>query len=68
MYKMSIAFYPISAEFTWRHLGKGAVLVSVLSAIGAVIVAVLIYHEKVTSYQLIGPVLGIAAILMSSCG
>ncbi|GCE17297.1 hypothetical protein [Dictyobacter kobayashii] len=47
---------------TGAELGKGAVLFSVLSAIGAVIVAVLIYHEKVSTYQLIGLVLGIAAI------
>ncbi|GCE06277.1 SMR family transporter [Dictyobacter aurantiacus] len=51
---------------TGAELGKGAVLFSVLSAIGAVIVAVLLYHEKVTSYQLIGLVLGIAAIAFLS--
>ena len=51
---------------TGAELGKGAVLFSVLSAIGAVIVAVLLYHEKVTGYQLIGLVLGIAAIAFLS--
>ncbi|GCF08082.1 hypothetical protein [Dictyobacter arantiisoli] len=51
---------------TGAELGKGAVLFSVLSAIGAVIVAVLIYHEKVSTYQIIGLVLGVAAIAFLS--
>ncbi|GHO88320.1 SMR family transporter [Dictyobacter formicarum] len=51
---------------TGAELGKGAVLFSVLSAIGAVIVAILIYHEKVSTYQFIGLILGIAAIAFLS--
>jgi multidrug transporter EmrE-like cation transporter len=51
---------------TGAELGKGAILFSVLSAIGAVAVAILIYHEKVTTYQLIGLALGIAAICFLS--
>jgi multidrug transporter EmrE-like cation transporter len=44
------------------ELGKGAVLFSVLSGIGAVLIGVLVYHEKTTPWQIIGLILGIAAI------
>src|SRR5579875_3007725 len=43
---------------TGAELGKGAVLFSVLSAIGAVIVAIFFYHEKATPYQYLGLLLG----------
>ncbi|GAC1391016.1 MAG: hypothetical protein NVS4B11_14900 [Ktedonobacteraceae bacterium] len=43
-----------------------AVLFSVLSAIGAVLIGVLAYHEKTTPYQIVGLVLGIAAIAFLS--
>jgi multidrug transporter EmrE-like cation transporter len=63
----------IAANTAWlislrsgAELGRGAVLFSVLSAIGAVIVAILLYHEKVTPYQYIGLLLGIAAIVLLS--
>src|SRR5579859_2134819 len=46
---------------TGAQLGKGAVLFSVLSAIGAVVIGWLFYNEKVTPYQGIGLLLGIAA-------
>ncbi|GER86693.1 hypothetical protein KDW_08550 [Dictyobacter vulcani] len=69
---LSIAGF-IAANAAWlvslrtgAELGKGAVLFSVLSAIGAVIVAVLIYHEKVTTYQVVGLVLGVIAIAFLS--
>ncbi len=48
------------------ELGKGAVLFSVLSGIGAVAIGVLLYHEKITPWQVIGLVLGIAAIAFLS--
>jgi multidrug transporter EmrE-like cation transporter len=48
------------------ELGKGAVLFSVLSGIGAVMIGVLVYHEKTTPWQLIGLGLGIAAIAFLS--
>lgn len=48
------------------ELGKGAVLFSVLSAVGAVLIASLIYKEKVGPYGLIGLVLGIVAIAFLS--
>ena len=51
---------------TGAELGKGAVLFSVLSAIGAVLVATLFYHEKVTLPQIVGLVLGIVAIAFLS--
>ena len=51
---------------TGAELGKGAVLFSVLSGIGAVIIGILVYHEKTTPWQLIGLVLGIAAIAFLS--
>jgi multidrug transporter EmrE-like cation transporter len=51
---------------TGAELGKGAVLFSVLSGIGAVMIGVLVYHEKTTPWQIIGLVLGIAAIAFLS--
>ncbi len=51
---------------TGAELGKGAVLFSVLSGIGAVMIGTLVYHEKTTPWQLIGLVLGIAAIAFLS--
>ena len=44
------------------QLGRGAVLFSVLSAIGAVAIGLLIYHERVSTLQLIGLALGVAAV------
>ena len=51
---------------TGAELSKGAVLFSVLSGIGAVLIGVFAYHEKTTPYQIIGLVLGIAAIAFLS--
>lgn len=51
---------------TGAELGKGAVLFSVLSGIGAVLIGLLVYHEKVSSYQVIGLLLGVAAIAFLS--
>jgi multidrug transporter EmrE-like cation transporter len=51
---------------TGAELSKGAVLFSVLSGIGAVLIGVLIYHEKANPYQLIGLALGIIAIAFLS--
>src|SRR5579859_3902361 len=48
------------------ELGKGSILFSALSGIGAVALGLLVYHEKVNRYQLIGLVLGIAAIIFLS--
>ena len=69
---LSIVGY-IAANTAWlislrsgAELGKGAVLFSVLSAIGAIVIAVIIYHEKITWYQGIGLLLGIAAIAFLS--
>ena len=63
----------IAANTAWlislrsgAELGRGAILFSVLSAIGAVGVAVTLYHEKMTLYQNIGLLLGIAAIVFLS--
>ena len=47
---------------TGAELSRGAVLFSVLSAIGAVLIGLLLYHEKTTGRQLIGLALGLAAV------
>ncbi|GHO54782.1 EamA family transporter [Ktedonobacter robiniae] len=51
---------------TGAELGKGAVLFSVLSAIGALIVAYVLYNEKVNIYQVIGLILGVISIAFLS--
>lgn len=51
---------------TGAELGKGAVLFSVLSAVGAVIVGMTMYHEKITWYQGVGLFFGIVAIAFLS--
>ena len=51
---------------TGAELGKGAVLFSVLSAAGAVLIGLLVYKEKTGPYQLVGLALGIAAIAFLS--
>jgi len=63
----------LAANIAWlislragAELGKGAVLFSVLSGIGAVMIGILVYHEKTTPWQLIGLGLGIAAIAFLS--
>lgn len=63
----------IAANIAWlvslrtgAELSKGAVLFSVLSGIGAVLIGVFVYHEKASSYQIIGLILGIAAIAFLS--
>ncbi len=48
------------------ELGKGAVLFSVLSGIGALIIGLFVYHEKTNPHQLIGLALGVAAIAFLS--
>lgn len=52
----------IASLRTGAQLGKGAVIFSVLSATGAVLIGLLVYHERVSRYQLVGLALGIAAI------
>ena len=63
----------IAANTAWlislrigAELSRGAILFSVLSGIGAVLIGLFIYHEKVSPYQAIGPALGIAAIAFLS--
>ncbi len=51
---------------TGAQLSKGAILFSVLSGIGAVLIGVFVYHEKTTTYQIVGLVLGVAAIAFLS--
>ena len=51
---------------TGGELGKGAVLFALLSGVGAVLIGLLLYQEKVSPYRLIGLVLGIAAIAFLS--
>ena len=47
---------------TGGELGKGAVLFALLSGVGAVLIGLLVYQEKVSPYQFIGLMLGVAAI------
>ena len=47
-------------------LSRGSVIFSALNAIVAVVIGLLIYHEKVGPYQLVGLALGIAAIMFLS--
>ena len=53
--------FALSGKYTFAVLS-----IVVLSTIGAVIVAIFLYHEKVTPYQGIGLLLGIAAIILLS--
>ena len=48
------------------QLGKGAVLFAVLSGMGAVLIGLLVYQEHVSPSQVIGLILGIAAIAFFS--
>jgi multidrug transporter EmrE-like cation transporter len=47
---------------TGGELGKGAVLFALLSGVGAVLIGLLVYQERVSPYQFIGVMLGVAAI------
>ena len=51
---------------TGAELGRGAVLFSVLSAIGAVLIGLVFYHEKADARQLVGLALGLAAVALLS--
>jgi len=69
---LSIIGY-VAANIAWLislrsggELGKGAVIFAALSGIAAVVIGLLVYREKVGSYQLIGMVLGIVAIVFLS--
>jgi len=44
-------------------LGRGALIFSVASAVGAIMVGMILFKEKITHLQLVGCCLGIAAIL-----
>jgi len=48
------------------ELSKGSIIFSALSGAGAVLIGLLVYHEKVNMYQLIGVLLGITAIVFLS--
>ena len=69
---LSIIGY-VAANIAWLislrsggELGKGAVIFAALSGIAAVVIGLLVYREKVGSYQLIGMMLGIVAIVFLS--
>lgn len=51
---------------TGAELSKGAVLFSILSGIGAVVIGIFVYHEEVGPFQIVGLILGIAAIAFLS--
>lgn len=53
---------------TGAELGRGAILFSVLSAIGAVGIGLVFYHEKTSPLQLLGLALGIVAVALLSIG
>lgn len=69
---LSILGY-VAANIAWiislrsgGELSKGSVIFAALSGIIAVVIGVLVYKEKASPYQLIGMVLGIAAIVFLS--
>ncbi len=69
---LSILGY-VAANIAWLmslrsggELSKGAVIFAALSGIAAVVIGLLVYKEKASSYQLIGMVLGIVAIAFLS--
>ena len=45
-------------------LGRGAIIFSVASAIIAVLLGLLLYHEKINSIQIIGVFLGIVSLAL----
>lgn len=45
------------------QLSTGSIIFSALSSVGAVLIGLLLYHEKINTYQIIGIVLGIIAII-----
>lgn len=49
-------------------LSKGSIIFSAFSGVGAVLLGLLVYHEKINAYQSIGVILGIAAIILLSLG
>lgn len=51
---------------TGADLSRGAVLFSVLSAVGAVAIGLLVYHERASRNHLIGLGAGIVAIVLLS--
>ncbi|HEV7129635.1 MAG TPA: EamA family transporter [Ktedonobacterales bacterium] len=51
---------------TGAELSRGAILFSVLSAVGAAALGLLVYHEPVSRYQLIGLGLGVISIALLS--
>jgi multidrug transporter EmrE-like cation transporter len=73
--KLTLAFYSmlgfIAANAAWiislrtgAQLSRGAVLFSVLSAIGAAAIGLLVYHEHTSRYQVLGLGAGIIAIVL----
>ncbi len=60
-YLIANTFWLISLK-NGAGLGKGAVLFSILSAIIAVIIGVVLYKEEISNTQLIGLILGIISI------
>lgn len=55
--------------FSLRHgaqLSKGSIIFSALSGIGAVLIGLFVYHEHINRYQLVGVILGIAALIFLS--
>ncbi len=69
---LSILGY-VAANIAWLislrsggELSKGAVIFAALSGVAAVVIGLLVYKEKASSYQLIGMVLGIVAIVFLS--
>jgi multidrug transporter EmrE-like cation transporter len=48
------------------ELSKGSIIFSALSGVGAVLIGLLVYHERVNTFQLLGMILGIAAIIFLS--
>jgi uncharacterized membrane protein len=60
-YLAANAFWLLSLK-NGAHLSKGAVLFSVMSAVLAVIIGVVVYKENLNTVQTVGLVLGIISI------
>lgn len=48
------------------QLSKGSILFATLSGVGALLLGLLVYHERVSTIQVIGMLLGIGAIALLS--
>jgi multidrug transporter EmrE-like cation transporter len=51
---------------TGAQLSRGSIIFATLSGVGALLIGLLVYHERVSTLQVIGMLLGIGAIALLS--